>query len=138
MGPVKPLAIWFVLMSAVYGGFALAESTLSEPTQVFVFVDSSNPMAPVWVDVQRELNLIDDRTDAEFALAYGQSRGAELVTSWGSELTLSGVQPFAPCSFDEISSFPEATEADERILITTSSSCDRSALDDWDIVLLEP
>ncbi len=125
-------------MGVLFGGFAAAETALADTTQVFVFVDSSNPMAPVWVDVQRELNVIDARRDAEFALAYGQSRGAELVSSWSSELSLSGVQPFAPCSFEEIDSFPEAAGADERILITTSSSCDASALTDWDVVILEP
>ncbi len=135
---MKPLGIWFVLMSVLFGGFAASESTLQDPQQVFVFIDSSNPMAPVWVDVQRELNVINARDDSEFALAYGQSRGAELVTTWSSELSLSGVQPFAPCSFDDIDSFGEAAEADERILITTSTSCDASGLSDWQVVILEP
>lgn len=135
---MKPLAIWFVLMSVLFGGFAAAESALQDTRQVFVFVDSSNPMAPVWVDVQRELNVIDADSDSEFALAYGQSRGSELLTSWTSELSLSDVQPFAPCSFEEIDSFDEATEADERILITTSSSCDASGLSDWQVVILVP
>jgi hypothetical protein len=48
------------------------------------------------------------------------------------------VEPlFAPCSFDEIDSFPEAADADDRILVTTSDSCDTSALVDWEIVLLD-
>lgn len=135
---MKALGIWLALLGVLFGGYAAAETTLAVKSQVFVFVDSSNPMAPVWVDVQRELSSIDDRGDAEFALAHGQSRTTDLVTTWTSQLSLSGVQPFAPCSFDEIESFPEAAEADERILITTSTSCDASGLSDWEVVLLEP
>ncbi|MGA9279195.1 hypothetical protein [Ilumatobacter sp.] len=135
---MKPFAIWLSAVVVLFGGYALVASSLRETTQVFVFVDSSNPMAPVWGDVQRRLDDIDDRGDAEFALAHGQSRQDELDHSWQSELTLSGVQPFAPCSFDAIDSSREAAEADERILITTSSSCDTSALVDWDVVFLEP
>lgn len=135
---VKPFAIWLSVVVVLFGGFALVASSLRETTQVFVFVDSSNPMAPVWVDVRRELDDINDRDDAEFALAHGQSRQDELVHSWQSELTFSGIEPFAPCSFDVIDDYPEASEADERILITTVSSCDTSALEDWDVVVLEP
>lgn len=135
---MKPFAIWLSIVIVLFGGYAVVASSLRATTQVFVFVDSSNPMAPVWVDVQRELDDIDDRDSAEFALAHGQSRQDELVHSWQPQLTFSGVEPFAPCSFDAIDTYPEAAEADERILITTDSSCDTSALVDWDVVLLEP
>jgi hypothetical protein len=135
---MKPFAIWLTIAVVVFGGYALIASSLRETTQVFVFVDSSNPMAPVWIDVQRELDDIDDRDDAEFALAHGQSRQDELVHGWQPELTLRGVEPFAPCSFEAIDSYVEASDADDRILITTSASCDTSALVGWDVVLLEP
>ena len=135
---MKPFAIWLAIVLVVFGGYALIASSLRETTQVFVFVDSSNPMAPVWIDVQRELDDIDDRDDAEFALAHGQSRQDELVHSWQPELTFRGVEPFAPCSFEAIDSSAEAADADERILITTSTSCDTSTLVDWDVILLEP
>jgi len=135
---VKPFAIWLAIVVVLFGGYALVASALRETTQVFVFVDSSNPMAPVWVDVRRELDDIDDRDHAEFALAHGQSRQDELVHSWQPELTFSGVEPFAPCSFDAIDTYQEAAEADERILITTDSSCDTSTLVGWDVILLEP
>jgi len=135
---VKPFAIWLAIVVVVFGAYALIASSLRETTQVFVFVDSSNPMEPVWGDVQRELDRIDDRSSSEFALAHGQSRSAELLHSWQPELEFSGVTPFAPCSFEEIDSFTEAAEADDRILVTTVGSCPTDALEDWEIVVLEP
>jgi hypothetical protein len=134
---VKPLLIWLAIVAVVFGVFALASTALQETSRVFVFVDASNPMSPVWRDVPSELDKIDDRDDAEFALARGQSRSSELVHTWQPELRWSNVEPFAPCSFDEIDSFPEAADADDRILVTTSDSCDTSALVDWEIVLLD-
>jgi hypothetical protein len=134
---VKPLAIWLVVFAAVFGGFAVVASSQQETSQVFVFVDSSNPMDGVWRDVPAALDGIDGADRSEFALAQGQSRGAELVHSFRPELDLGAVMPFAPCSFDEIDGFTEAADADERILVTTAGSCDTSALVDWTIVLLE-
>ncbi len=135
---MKPFAIWLAIVVVVFGAYALIASSLRETTQVFVFVDSSNPMEPVWGDVQRELDRIDDRSSSEFALAHGQSRSAELVHSWQPELEFSGVTPFAPCSFEGIGTFTEAGEADDRILVTTVGSCPTDALEDWEIVVLEP
>ena len=65
-------------------------------------------MQPVWSDVRRELDRIDDAEYSEFALATGQSRGSELVHSWQPELELVGVEPFAPCSFDGDRSVPRS------------------------------
>ncbi|HSM66309.1 MAG TPA: hypothetical protein VK860_08400 [Ilumatobacteraceae bacterium] len=134
---MKPLLIWLAIVAVVFGVFALVSTALQETSRVFVFVDASNPMSPVWRDVPSELDKIDDRDDAEFALARGQSRSSELVHTWQPELRWSNVEPFAPCSFDEIDSFPEAADADDRILVTTADSCDTSALVDWEIVLLD-
>jgi hypothetical protein len=134
---VKPFAIWLAIVAVVFGAYALVSTALQETSRVFVFVDASNPMVPVWRDVPRELDRIDDRDDAEFALARGQSRGSELLHSWQGDLQWSNTEPFAPCSFDDIESFTEATDADERILLTTSGSCDTTALVDWEIVLLD-
>ncbi len=135
---MKPLAIWIAVVAVVFGGYALATSLLRETSQVFVFVDSSQPMQTVWRFVPGELDRIDDRDHSEFALAHGQSRTSALVHTWQSELELVGVEPFAPCSFSDLDSFPEAAAADDKILVTTSASCDTSGLTDWDIVLLEP
>ena len=135
---MKPLAIWLVAVVVVFGGFAVAASFLQETSRVFVFVDSSNPMEGVWRDVPAELDRIDDAARSEFALAHGQSRGVELVHSFRPDLSLSGVTPFAPCSFDEIDGFTEAAEADERFLITTADSCDAGTLVGWTVILLEP
>lgn len=135
---MKPLAIWLAIVAIVFGGYALVTTLLRETERVFVFVDSSNRMELLNNDIVAELDRIDDRNDAEFALARGQDRGSELVHSWQSELRWTNTPLFAPCSFEEIGSFPEAGEADERIVITTPGSCDTSALTDWTIVELSP
>jgi hypothetical protein len=49
---------------------------------------------------------------------------------------LPGIEPFAPCTFDTIETYPEVAEADELILITTAASCDTTALTDWKIIEL--
>lgn len=135
---MKPLAIWLAAVVVAFGIFAVVASLLQETTRVFVFVDSSNPMQVVWRDVPRELDRLDDAERSEFALAHGQSRSVDLVHSWQSTLQLTGVEPFAPCSFDEIGDFAEVADADELVLVTTDGSCDTSALVDWTIVVLEP
>jgi hypothetical protein len=135
---VKPFAIWLAIVAVVFGVFALVSASTQETSRVFVFVDASNPMGPVWRDVPSALDRLDDRDDAEFALARGQSRSSEIIHTWQPELRWSNVDPFAPCSFAEIDSFTEAVEADERILVTTAGSCDTSTLTDWEIVLLDP
>jgi hypothetical protein len=135
---VKPFAIWLAIVAVVFGVYALVSVSLQETSRVFVYVDASNPMAPVWRDVPGALDDVDDRDDAEFSLARGQSRGSTLIHSWQPELRWSNVDPFAPCSFEMIDGFDEASAADEKILITTADSCDTSALTDWEIILLEP
>ncbi|RLE16161.1 MAG: hypothetical protein DRJ50_15365 [Actinobacteria bacterium] len=136
---MKPLAIWVAIVVVVFGGFALITSSLRDTTQVFVAVDSSFEMGPVWRRVQRELDRIDDSDHSEFALATARSLQSDLIHSWQPELTLVGIEPFAPCSFDGIGDYVEATEADKRILITTSArGCDTTALGDWEIIQLGP
>lgn len=135
---MKPLAIWLAFVAVVFGGYALVTSLLRETEQVFVFVDSSFRMEALNNEIIVELDRIDDRGDAEFALARGQDRGSELVHSWQPELRWSATALFAPCSFADVDSFTEATDADERILITTSGSCDTSTLGDWTVVELTP
>lgn len=135
---MKPLAIWIAIVAIAFGGYAVATSLLRETSRVFVFVDSSQLMQRSWRFVPTELDQIDDAGDSEFALAHGQSRGSELLHSWQSELELVGVEPFAPCSFAEIDTFPEAAEADDKILVTTSGSCDPSTLVGWDVVIVDP
>jgi len=135
---VKPLAIWLAIVAVVFGGYALVASLLRETEQVFVFVDSSFRMEALNNEIIVELDRIDDRSDAEFALARGQDRGSELVHSWQPELRWSTTPLFAPCSFADIDSFTEATDADERILITTAGSCDTSTLAGWTVIQLTP
>ena len=134
---MKPFAIWLAIVAVVFGAYALVSSALQETSRVFVFVDASFAMDGKDDEIRAELDDIDDRDDAEFALAFGRRNDSELVHSWQSELTWTTQPLFAPCSFDGIEAFTEATEADDRILVTTSDSCDTAALVDWEIVLLD-
>ena len=137
---MKPLAIWVAIVAVVFGGYALVANLLSETEQVFVMVDASQPMELLTNDIIVELDRIDDRDDAEFALAtISDSRSnSGLVHSWQSQLRWTTTPLFGRCSFADIDSFPEATDADERILITTAGSCDTSNLADWTVVELTP
>ena len=135
---MKPLAIWIAVVAVVFGGYALVASLLRETEQVFVVVDTSFFMEAKEPEVRRELDRIDDRDRSEFALATVRDRGgAALVHDWQDELTLGGFQAFGPCSFAGIDGLPDASTADERILITTSTSCDTTALAGWTIVTLD-
>ena len=140
---MKPLAIWLAVVVVVFGGYALIASGTRDTKMVYVFVDSSNPMQPVWRKVTRELDRLDDRDHTEFALAEGQRQRSRLVHSYQSTLDLGNVTPFAPCSFADVDTFPEAADADEKILITTAVStanpaCDTTTLVGWDVIELTP
>ena len=137
---MKPLAIWLAIVAVVFGGYALVANLLSETEQVFVVVDASQPMLVLNNDIILELDRIDDRDNAEFALATVSSRPSNtgLVHSWQAQIRWPNAQLFGPCSFAEIDAFAEATDADERILITTAGSCDTSTLTDWTVVELTP
>ncbi|MGI9646047.1 MAG: hypothetical protein ACR2O6_12140 [Ilumatobacteraceae bacterium] len=122
------------MIAAVFGVFALVTSALRDTTRVFVVVDSSFPMTTVWSRVEETLDEIDNEERAEFALATEK----DLIHGFQSELVLVGVEPFAPCDFGAIMTYPLTTEADELVLITTPSSCDTTALAGWDVVELTP
>ena len=135
---MKPLAIWVAIVAVVFGGYALIASLLAETEQVIVVVDASQPMVLLNNDIVVELDRIDDRDRAEFALAFVRRNTAELIHSFQTELRWTNEPLFAPCSFEGIESFPEAADAAERILIPTPASCDTSALVDWTVVELTP
>jgi hypothetical protein len=136
---MKPLAIWIAVVAVVFGGYALVTSLVRDTEQVFVVIDSSFWMERVASDVPRELDRIDDADHSEFALAMARDRSATLVHSWQDQLTLARFEAFGPCSFDGIDQFPEAADADERILVTSSAAeCDTTTLADWTIVELAP
>ena len=137
---MKPLAIWVAVVAVVFGGYALIASLLQETDRVFVFVDSSNRMELLENEIIVELDRIDDRDDAEFALANTSSRPSNsgLVHSWQSSLRWDGATLFGPCSFDGIADYAEAADADDRILVTIAGSCDTAALTDWQIIELTP
>lgn len=132
---MKALAYWLAGFVIVFGGLALYINAVRTTDRVFVVVDSSFPMREVWDQVPQELDQLDDARYTEYALATEKSR----VHSWGPKLDLAGIDPFAPCDFDEIESYPEIGEADSLILITTPASCDTSELtENWTITLLQP
>ena len=132
---MKALAYWLAGFVIVFGGLALIINAVRETERMFVVVDSSFPMTPVWDQVPRELDRLDDQRFTEFALATEK----RLIHTWASNLNPAGVDPFAPCGFDEIETYPEIGEADHLVLITTSGSCDTDSLtEEWSITLLEP
>jgi hypothetical protein len=88
--------------------------------------------------VPSELDRIDDRDHAEFALA---TVGAESTSIHGyqSDLEWVGIDAFRPCSFVGIDGFSAAASADERILVTNAENlarCRIGELDGWTIIEL--
>jgi hypothetical protein len=138
---VKPLLIWIAIIAVVFGSYALITSAVRDTEQVYVVVDSSFQMRPVWRDVQLELDRIDNQEHAEFALATTQQGP---IHSWQSSLDLVGVDiPFGVCTYAGIGDTAEALDADKRILITTTPAatddpCATVALTDWEIIHLDP
>jgi hypothetical protein len=136
---MKPLAIWIALVALAFGGYVVVASLLRQTDKVFVVIDDSFFMESKGPQVQRELDRLDNRQHSEFALATVRDRNATLVHDWQGQLTPGRYEPFGPCSFAAVDSFAQAAQADERVLLTTSSSnCDTSALVDWTIVDLGP
>ena len=131
---MKPLAFWVIGLAVALGIFVVVVNVVRETGRVLVVVDSSFPMAEVWNRVPSELDEIDDQRYSEFALATEKS----LVHSWSQKLRLGAVTAFAPCDFDEITTYTEVADADELILITTSTSCSTEAFSDWTIILIDP
>ena len=131
---MKPLAFWVIGLAVALGIFVVVVNVVRETGRVLVVVDSSFPMAEVWNRVPSELDEVDDQRYSEFALATEKS----LVHSWSQELRLGAVTAFAPCDFDEITTYTEVADADELILITTSTSCSTEAFSDWTIILIDP
>lgn len=132
---MKAFAFWLAGFVVVFGGLALIINAVRETERVFVVVDSSFAMTQVWDQVPRELDRLDDERYTEFALATEKN----LIHSWGSRLDLGGINPFAPCGFEEVEDHTEVGEADELILITTSGSCETTGLtESWNITVLEP
>lgn len=136
---MKPFAIWLAIVAVVFGAYALITVATRDTTRVFVYLDASNPMTPVWADARRELDRIDDRDHAEFALAIGRRNTNQLIHSWQAELALpASLQPFAPCDLAGADSFAEAADADERIVVTAAGSqCAPPSGLDWRIVELD-
>lgn len=130
---MKPLAIWAAAVVTAFAALAGVTTATRDTEQVFVVVDSSFPMRDVWTRVPAELDRLDDRKYAEFAVATEK----ESIHGYQSDIEFVGVEAFAPCSFDDIDSFPNASTADERILITSGDSCSTSELDGWTIIELD-
>ena len=131
---MKALLIYLVGLALVFGLLALlivvAQSGPSG--RVFVVVDSSFPMREVWAQVPEALDEIGSEGYAEYALATEKAH----VHTWQEELEFRDGTPFAPCDFSEIESHAEASEADERVLVTSSASCPTDQLTGWRVVEL--
>ena len=136
---MKPLAIWIAAVAVVFGGYAVITSLTRDTDQVFVVVDSSFWMERVASDVPRELDRIDDADHSEFALATAHDRSTTLVHSWQDRARARAIRAVRAVLFDGIDQFPEAEDADQRILVTSSATeCDTAALIDWTIIELTP
>ena len=136
---MKPLAIWAVAVVAAFAGLAGVTSATRDTEQVFVVVDASNPMTDLLRRVPAELDRIDDRDYAEFGLAIVRGTESESIHGYRSDFEWADTNSFRPCSFDGINSFPDASTADERILITNAASvdeCSSSELDGWTVIEL--
>ena len=133
-------AIWLAIVAVVFGGYALITSVVRETNQVFVVVDSSFQMRPVWSDVQLELDRIDNEEHAEFALATTRR---DRSTRGSPELDARRCRGVRAVRFrGDRRLTPEAADADERIFITTSANdetaCPTADLVDWEIIELDP
>lgn len=133
---MKPFAIWAVGVVTAFAALAGVTTATRDAEQVFVVVDSSFEMDTVWSRVPAELDRIDDREYAEFAVATEKAP----IHGYQTDIDFPAVDAFAPCSFDEIDRFPAAASADERILITTTANealCPTTGLDGWTIIYLD-
>ena len=129
---MKALSIYLVGLALVFGVLALLIVIAAEPGRVFVVVDSSFPMRQVWAQVPGALDDIESEGHAAYALATEKAH----VHSWQEGLGLRAASPFAPCDFSGIDAYPEAAEADERVLVTTSGSCPTDELTGWRVIAL--
>ncbi len=135
---MKALAIWLALVVVVIGTFSVGYHFWrnSNPDMVLVVVDSSFPMEEVWRLVPAELDDLDNRRYAEFALVTEK----EAIHSWSDSLDLGEVTPYAPRSFSAFSQgdpYPEFEEASEIILVTNADAADVEGIADWKIVRIE-
>lgn len=134
---MKAFGIWiagFVVAFGVYGGATHAARS-GDPREVFVVVDSSFQMRPVWNQVPRVLDGLDDERYAEFALATEKG----FVHDFDDRLTLGAVDAFAPCDFDNVADYSAADEADEVIFVTSAAGCARDDIPaSWQVVELSP
>lgn len=132
---MRALSIYLVGLALIFGMLALLIVGMSGGSgRVFVVVDSSFPMRQVWAQVPGALDDIESQGYAAYALATEKAH----IHTWQEALVFRGDSPFAPCDLSEIDAYPEASEADERALITTSESCPTDELTDWRVIVLRP
>lgn len=127
---MKALAVWAAAVVVAFAGLAGVTTATRGTEQVFVVVDVSFPMQGLMTRVPAELDRIDDRGYSEFALATIR----EPIHEFQSELEWAPTDAFGPCSFDDFPDYPDASSADERILVTSVGSCLASELDGWTII----
>lgn len=131
---MKPLALFLVALVLVFGALAAVITLSRDSARVFVVVDSSFPMRQVWTQLPGALADIEEQGYSGFALATEK----DLIHTWGDQLRFRETRVYAPCEFSEITDYPQADQADERVLITTPASCPTDTLGDWQVILLQP
>lgn len=135
---MKPLVIWAAGVVVAFAGLFGVTNATRDTDQVFVVVDASFFMQDVWSRVPGELDRIDDRDHAEFALATVARRSGE-IHGYQASIDPIDVEASGPCSFADLNSFAGSASADERILLTNAESiaeCSTTELDGWTIVEL--
>jgi len=133
---MKALGIWLVAWAIVFGAIGAGYHMVrqSSPNRIFVVVDSSFAMDPVWRDVTGILDDLDNEQYTEFALAT--DKGPE--HGWQGELELSpGLSPWAPRDLSGITAHPEIDEAAELILITNADASETAGLTGWRIIRID-
>ncbi len=133
---MKSLAIWATGVLVAFAALAGVTTATRDTEQVFVVVDTSFAMKGKEERVLTELDRIDDRDYAEFALAT-VARRSGAVHGYEAELDWVDAEAVGPCSFEDIEAYPEASSADERILVTSVESCPTSELDGWTIIEID-
>jgi hypothetical protein len=110
---MKPFAVWASAVVVAFAALAGVTTATRDTEQVFVVVDSSFFMEGLLSRVPSELDRIDDRDYAEFALATLSDRTKESIHGYQPDFDYVVGDAFAPCSFEDIDGFTEASSADE-------------------------
>lgn len=136
---MKPFGIWLLIALALFGALAGGYHVYltRNPRRTLVALDASYPMKPVWGQVNRILDGLDDRRYTRFGLVTGKNR----IHGWASELKAGRATPYAPRDLSKLADpagYPEMEESARRILVTNAPPEETRALSGWEIIRLKP